>query len=297
MIVAVCLIASSLTLGCVSQSPSASNKMTVVASFYPMYDFTKNVGGDRINVVSLIPAGVDPHDYEPTPSDIETLTAARVFILNGVIEDPWVPKLLAGIDNPSLTVIETSKNITLVNSMDADEPGKDPHIWLDPVNAEIQVATIKDALIQADPAGKEYYESNAASYIQKLASLDTEFRTVMATCKNKNMIITHATLAYFCKEYGCNQIPVEGVNAEGEPTPGVVAAIIQQAKEKNITVVFVEKMYSPQIAQSIANDIGGKVAVFNSLHGLTTEEQASGENYLSQMEENVKTINETLDCG
>jgi zinc transport system substrate-binding protein len=282
------------------QNPGAarsSGKVKVVASFYPMYDFARNVGGDRVDVTSLIPAGVDPHNFEPTPSDIETLSTARVFILNGVIEDSWAPKLLAGIDNPNLTVVDTSRGIPLVASQDADEPGNDPHIWLDPVDAEKQVIAIRDTLIQVDPAGKDYYESNAASYMQKLASLDMELRTIMATCKNKNIIITHATLAYFCKEYGCKQIPVEGVNAEGEPTPAVVAAIIQQAREKNITVVFVEKLYNPQVAQTIADEIGGKVAVFNTLHGLTPDEQQRGEDYLSQMEENVATVRANLNCS
>ncbi|MCX6773368.1 MAG: metal ABC transporter substrate-binding protein, partial [Candidatus Micrarchaeota archaeon] len=277
--------------------PQNGGKLKVVASFYPMYDFARNVGGDRVEVTSLIPTGVEPHDFEPTPSDIKTLSSARVFVLNGVIEDSWAPKLLEGIDNPNLTVVDASKGVQLVASQDADTPGNDPHIWLDPVDAKKQVANIRDALEKADPTGKDYYEANANAYMAKLDKLDAEFRAAMATCRNKNMIITHATLAYFCKEYGCNQVPVEGVNAEGEPTPAVVAAIVDQAKAKNITVVFVEKLYSPQVAQTIANEIGGKVAVFNTMHGLTLEEQQRGEDYLSQQEENVATIKANLDCG
>ena len=263
--------------GCVSQPSQQGGKLQVVASFYPMYDFAKNVGGDRVEVTSLIPTGVEPHDFEPTPSDIKTLSSARVLVLNGVIEDAWAPKLLEGIDNPNLTVVDASRGVRLVASEDADTPGNDPHIWLDPVNAKKQVANIRDALEKADPDGKDYYEANANAYMAKLDALDSEFRATMATCKNKNMIITHATLAYFCKEYGCKQVPVEGVNAEGEPTPQVVAAIVEQARAKNITVVFVEKLYSPRVAQTIANEIGGKVAVFNTMHGLTIEEQQRGD--------------------
>lgn len=297
-----CLLAGVLLMdGCVNQSPPSGNaanaKLNVFASFYPMYDFSKNVGGERVAVTSLIPVGVDPHDYEPTPSDILNLDRAQVFILNGVIEDSWAPKLIASLDNKNLSVIDTSKGIPLVASQDADMPGNDPHIWLDPVLAEKQVAAIRDAFIQADPAGKDYYESNAAAYMQRLESLDAQFRELMPTCKKKDILITHATLAYFCKEYGCHQVPIEGVNAEGEPTPAVVAAIIDQAKADNITVVFTERLYNPKIAQSIADEIHGKVAVFNSLHGLTAEEQQKGEDYISQMQENVQTINESLDCG
>ncbi|MCX6770775.1 MAG: metal ABC transporter substrate-binding protein [Candidatus Micrarchaeota archaeon] len=296
--IAIIFVVGLLLFGCTAQpQPQNSGKLKVVASFYPMYDFAKNVGGDRVEVTSLIPAGVEPHDFEPTPSDIKTLSSARVLVLNGVIEDTWAPKLLEGIDNPNLTVVDASKGVQLVASEDADMPGNDPHIWLDPVDAKIQVANIRDALEKADPAGKDYYEADANAYMAKLDKLDAEFRATMAICKNKNMIITHATLAYFCKEYGCNQVPVEGVNAEGEPTPVVVAAIVDQAKAKNITVVFVEKLYSPKVAQTIASEIGGKVAVFNTLHGLTPEEQQRGEDYLSQQEENVATIKANLDCG
>ncbi|MFH2021060.1 MAG: zinc ABC transporter substrate-binding protein [archaeon] len=282
--------------GCTSVTQQDSNKLKVVASFYPMYDFARNVGGDRIDVKSLIPMGVEPHEYEPTPQDIKDLSTAKVLILNGVIESSWAPKLLEGVDNKNLVVVDTSKGIQLVGSMDADMPGNDPHIWLDPVLAKKQVAAIRDAFIQADPAGKDYYEKNAELFMQKLDSLDAEFHSTFATCQKKDILITHATLAYFCKEYGCNQVPVEGVNAEGDPSPAVLAEIIKQAEEKNITTVFVENLMNPKSAETIAGDIHGKVAIFNSVHGLTTEEQQRGENYISQMQENVGIIRTSLDC-
>lgn len=296
-----CLMAGLLLNGCVSQSPQAGNatdaKLKVIASFYPMYDYAKNVGGERADVTCLIPVGVEPHEYDPTTSDILALNGAHVFILNGVIEESWAPELIASLNNKNLEVIDTSKGIPLVASMDADMPGNDPHLWLDPAEAVKQVAAIRDAFIRADPAGKDYYESNAAAYTRKLESLDAQFREIMPSCKKKEILITHATLAYFCREYGCTQVPIEGVNAEGEPTPAVVAAIVEQAKADNITVVFTERLYSPQIAQSIADEIHGIVAVFNTVHGLTAEEQRRGVDYISQMQENVKTIKESLDCG
>lgn len=181
--------------------------------------------------------------------------------------------------------------------MDADLLGNDPHTWLDPILAKKQITEIKDALVKADPLGKEYYEKNATTYLEKLDELDNNFRVVFASCKEKNILITHATLAYFCKEYGCNQISVEGVNAEGEPTPAILAAIITQAQDQNISVVFVEELYDKRVAETIANDIHGKVAVFNSIHGLTKEEEQNGENYLSLMQKNVETIKNNLDCN
>jgi zinc transport system substrate-binding protein len=283
--------------GCTDTPQQNNGKLKVIASFYPMYDFARSVGGDRIDARTLIPAGVEPHEYAPTPSDIMALNEAQVFILNGVIEESWAPRLIAGLDNRNLKVVDTSRGISLISSQDANEPGNDPHIWIDPVYAKKQVAAIRDAFIQADPAGKDYYEGNADAYMQKLGALDAQFRETIAGCRKKDMLITHATLAYFCREYGCNQVPIEGASAEGEPTPATVAAIIRQAKEKNITVVFVEKMFNPNIAQSIADDIGGHVVVFDTVHGLSADEQQRGEDYLTLMEENVRTIRDNMDCG
>lgn len=282
--------------GCSTNMEENNDKLKVVASFYPMYDFARNVGGDRIEVKTLIPVGVEPHEYEPTPQDIQDLSNAQVLIFNGVIESSWAPKLLEGIDNKNLIIVDTSKNIQLIGSQDADEPGNDPHIWLDPVLAKEQVVAIRNAFVEADPAGKGYYEKNAETFLQKLDSLDIEFRSTFATCQKKDILITHATLAYFCKEYGCNQVPVEGVNAEGDPSPAVLAEIIRQAKDKNITTVFVENLMNPKSAKTLAEEIHGKVAIFNSVHGLTEDEQQRGEEYISQMNENIDTIKTGLDC-
>jgi zinc transport system substrate-binding protein len=296
LILGMVIISILLVAGCTTNTQQENNKLKVIASFYPMYDFAKNVGGDRVEVRSLIPMGVEPHEYEPTPQDIKDLSTANVLILNGLIESSWAPKLLDGVDNKNIIIVDTSKDIQLIGSQDADEPGNDPHIWLDPVLAKKQVLAIRDSFIQADPAGKEYYEKNAESFMQKLDTLDTEFRSTFATCQKKDVLITHATLAYFCKEYGCNQIPVEGVNAEGDPSPAVLAEIIRQAKDKNITTVFVENLMNPKSAKTLADEIHGNVVVFNSVHGLTEDEQQRGENYISQMNENIDIIKTGLDC-
>jgi len=296
LMIGIVIMSVLIVAGCATNTPKENNKLKVIASFYPMYDFAKNVGGDRVEVKSLIPMGVEPHDYEPTPQDIKDLSTAKLFILNGVIESSWAPRLLAGVDNKDLIVLDTSKNISLVGSQDADMPGNDPHIWLDPILAKKQVASIRDAFMQADPAGKDHYEHTAEIFMQKLDSLDAEFRATFATCQKKDILITHATLAYFCKEYGCNQVFVEGVNAEGDPSPAVLVEIIKQAKEKNITTVFVENLMNPKSAKTLADELHGKVAIFNSVHGLTAEEQQRGEDYISQMQKNVGIIKTSLDC-
>ena len=226
--------------GCVSPPSQQNGKLKVVASFYPVYDFAKNVGGNRVEVTSLIPAGVEPHNFEPTPSAIKQLSEADVFIMNGAGIEKWAPSLIEGVGNKKLVVVDTSKGISLLSSQDPDTVGSDPHIWLNPVDAKKQVEAIKDAFIAADPEGKAYYEANAAAYSAKLDSLDAQFRALLPTCKKKDILITHATLAYFCQEYGCRQIPIEGVSEEGEPSPAELASIVDQARAQNVTAVYFE---------------------------------------------------------
>ena len=274
-----------------------NGKLKVVASFYPVYDFAKNVGGNRVEVTSLIPAGVEPHNFEPTPSAIKQLSEADVFIMNGAGIEKWAPSLIEGVGNKKLVVVDTSKGISLLSSQDPDTVGSDPHIWLNPVDAKKQVEAIKDAFIAADPEGKAYYEANAAAYSAKLDSLDAQFRALLPTCKKKDILITHATLAYFCQEYGCRQIPIEGVSEEGEPSPAELASIVDQARAQNVTAVYFESLISPKSAQTLASEIGAQALVFNTVHGVTPEEEAKGENYLSLMEENLASIRKGLDCS
>ncbi len=310
MLMACFLLAFTIMLaGCTESTPQqADGRIKVVASFYPVYDFARNIGGDRIEVTTLIPSGVEPHEFEPTASDIRKLSEADVFLYNGAGMEPWSESIVKGVERKNLIVADTSAGIPLLSSQgheehDGDGEGHahagafDPHFWLDPVLAKAQVNNIRDALIEADPEGKAYYENNAASYNARLDSLDNEIRTTMSNCTKHEILVTHATLGYFCKRYGCNQIAINGVDPEAEPSPSDLAAIIDQAKEKNVSVVFFESMIDPRSAQTIAKEINGSVLAFNSVHGLTPEESAAGEDYISLMEGNLANIKNGLECG
>ncbi len=294
------LLAALLLFGCAQPGetpPGNDGKLKVVASFYPMYDFAKNIGGERVDVSIIMPPGVSPHEFEPSPSAIRRLAEADVFIYNGAGMEPWVPNLLHGVGNTKLLAVDSSGNVELIKPQNQGDSGTDPHVWLDPVLVKKQVANIRDAFAQADPAGKDYYSANAAAYDAKLDSLDASIRLAFSSCKKTDILITHATLGYFCKEYGCTQIPIEGVSEEGEPSPAELVKIVEQAKAKKVTAVFFESLISPKSAQTIANEINGQVLAFNTVHGVTPEEEARGENYLSLMEENLVNIKKGLDCG
>ncbi|MFA5108498.1 MAG: metal ABC transporter substrate-binding protein [Candidatus Micrarchaeia archaeon] len=319
-----------LFFGCVSQNTgtvqSEIGKLKVVASFYPMYDFAKNVGGERVEVSILIPPGVEPHNFEATPSAIKKLSDANVFVMNGAGMELWAPNLLNGVANQNLIVVDASNGIELITAEEAlgrgeehiDEGEKerieaekgtnveheeehshgkyDPHIWLNPVLAKKQVENIKDAFVQADPQGREYYENNAVEYEKKLDALDKKLRDEILGCNKKEILITHATLGYFCQEYGCVQIPIEGISEEGEPSPSDLAKIVDEARKKNVSAVYFESLISPKSAQTLASEINGQVLVFNTVHGVTAQEEAAGKNYISLMNENLENIRKGLEC-
>lgn len=302
-----------LLFGCVSNSPQKNDgKILVVTSFYPLYDFAKNVGGNRVEVASLIPSGVEPHEFEPSPGDMKLLSSSRIFVYNGAGMEPWAGKLLESINNPSIVIVDTSSGIELIKSEanSYEEPSEheeeserthhhgdyDPHIWLNPVLAKTQVYAIRDALISADPDGKEYYEANAKKYVKELEILDSDISNVMKNCSKHEILITHATLGYFCKQYGCKQISISGINPEGEPSAKDIAAIIDEAREYNVTAVFFENLIDPKSAETIASEINGEVFVFNSVHGLTEDEAKTGEDYISLMRNNLKNIKKALSC-
>ncbi|MFH1750673.1 MAG: zinc ABC transporter substrate-binding protein [Candidatus Micrarchaeota archaeon] len=285
------------------QAPTNANavkKIKVVASFYPMHDFASNIGKEKVELTTLIPYGSEPHEYEPTPSDIIKLSEADFFIYNGGGLEGWADKLVEGADNKKLIVVETTKGIDLLpagEGVEATDEGKDPHTWLDPVIAKQQAFAIKEAFQEADPANKQYYEDNYLAYSKKLDKLDSDLRLAFSSCKKKDILITHATLGYFCKEYGCNQMAITGVNPEAEPSPAELIKIIEQAKEKNVKAVFFESLINPKSAELISKEINGYVLAFHSVHGLTDDEKARGEDYYSLMEGNIANIKKALECN
>lgn len=299
-ILALCLswiMALSLFTGCAADAKGTrkekieneTKKLSVYTSFYPMYDFAKKVGGDRIELVNLVPAGTEPHDWEPATTDMVNLSKADVFIYNGAGMEQWADKVIASLENKKLRIVEASKDIALKNGAD-DEDGKDPHIWLSIRNAKKEMETIKNALVQADPANKDFYEDNYQSNAEKFDALDKEYKISLSPVKNKSIVVAHQAFGYLCHDYGLNQIAIEGLSADSEPDPARMSQIIKFAKDNQIKTIFFEELVSPKVAQTIASELGAKTDMLNPLEGLTEEALASGEDYLSVMRSNLKAL-------
>ncbi|HHV29028.1 metal ABC transporter substrate-binding protein [Acetivibrio mesophilus] len=305
-----------LLTGCLSNSKVGvqgdEDKITVYASFYTMYDFAKKIGGDRINLTNVMPEGTEPHHWEPSPRDMLQIEKADVFVYNGAGMEPWVEKVLGSINNKSLVVVETSRNIELLqgsHSHDEDHEEEnpedehhshddleyDPHVWLSPKNAKKQMEAIKDAFIKADPANSEYYEMNFNDNAEKLDILDREYREELSKCTKKDIVVGHQAFGYLCEEYGLKQNAIEGLNADSEPTPARMAEIVKFIKEKDVKVIFSEKLLSQKVPKAIASETGAKVEFLNPLGGLAKEDIDAGKEYFSIMRENLEALKKALE--
>ncbi|MEK0313032.1 metal ABC transporter substrate-binding protein [Cohnella sp. 56] len=282
-------------------------KLRVVASFYPMYEFARQVAGDRAEVVAMVPEGVEPHDWEPTPKDMAMLSKADVFVYNGMVEG-WAEQALSSAANAGRVNVEASQGVALASG-DAEEAheahseadhgdhvhdGADPHVWLSPALAQREVENIRDGLAKADPAHKSDYEANASAYIAKLQKLDADFKSGLQGTKRKDFVTQHAAFGYLAREYGLVQVPIAGLSPEQEPTPAEMAAVVQKVKSLGIGTIFFEELVDPKIAETIADETGAKTAVLNPIEGLTKQDKERHLDYIGIMENNLSALIEAL---
>lgn len=294
-----------LAAGCGKQSAGQSfsndSRLKVVTSFYPMYEFTQAIGGDRVEVVNLVSPGAEPHDWEPTAQHMQSLNAAAVFIYNGAGMEHWVEKTLQATGNKSLIVVEAAHGIEMAESLDdghghADE--LDPHVWLNPLNVVRQAEAIRDALAKADPANAATYAANAAAYIEKLEALDREYRTALTdSCGRREFFTSHAAFGYLAAAYGLEQHAIMGLSPEAEPRPQDLAKVIEEAREEGVKHIFFETLVSDKVSKVVAREIGAETLVLNPFEGLTQAEVKAGKDYFAVMRENLANLKIALECG
>jgi zinc transport system substrate-binding protein len=257
------LLLAFLQSGCISQKES-SGQINVATTIAPLGEFVRAVGGDRVAVAVLVPPGAEPHTYEPAPSQMREVAEADLYVENGVGLESWMASILKV--NPRMLVVDTSKGVDIIGR-DADASGstiaRDPHIWLSPRDAMIQVQNICDALIEVDPAERDYYINNTKDYIAKLKALDAELNSTFAETKNKKFVVLHPAWIYFARDYGLDQISIE--EEMKEPGPRYLAEVVDLAKANNITTVFVEPQYNPKMGEVIAKEINGRVVSIDDL--------------------------------
>ncbi len=276
------------------------DKISVVATFSILGDFVKNVGGDSVNLTTLVGPNSDTHVYTPAPVDAQKIANAKLVIVNGLGLEGWLPRLIQSSGGKA-TMVVASKGVAArrvaAGAAGADERGgeADPHAWQSVPNAKIYVANIRDALIAADPAGTEIYRANAKAYLEKLDALDREVRDMVAKIPpdRRHVISTHDAFGYFAAAYGIAFIAPQGVSTEAEPSARDIASIITQVKKQQIPAVFLENISDPRMMQRIAAETGAKIGGTLYSDSLT-EENGDAPTYIDMVRHNIRALTSAL---
>src|SRR5258705_538138 len=268
----------------------AQEKINVVASFSILGDFAKNVGGDRVNVTTLVGPNSDVHVYTPAPADAKKVADAKLVIINGLGLEGWLPRLVQS--SGSKAAIITATNGIAPRKLGSDA---DPHAWQSVVNAKIYAANIRDGLIAADPAGAPSYRANADAYLAKLDALDREVREAVAQIPQarRKVISTHDAFGYFAAAYGVAFIAPQGVSTESEPSARDIAAIITQIRTGKIPAVFLENISDPRLMRRISAETGARIGGTLFSDSLTGE-KGDAPTYIDMVRHNIKALTSAL---
>ena len=267
------------------------NRLNVVASFSIPGDFVRNVGGDRVNVTTLVGPNADVHVYTPAPADAKTIADAKLVIVNGLGLEGWLPRLVQSASGKAAIIAASNGIAPLKLGTDAD-----PHAWQSVSNAKIYVANIRDALAAADPADAAVFRANAERYLAELDALEAEVRTAVAKipAERRKVISTHDAFGYFAEAYGIAFIAPVGVSTETEPSARDIAQIIGQIKQAKIPAVFLENMSDDRLIGRIAAESGATVGGTLFSDALTGE-KGDAPTYIAMVRHNINALTSALD--
>lgn len=280
--------------------PLPNNSLRVVTTIYPLADFAQNVAGETpVTLTNIIPAGAEPHDYEPSPRDITTVLQADVLVVLGGGFDAWAQALTTDVRQAGGQVVVLTDSLQFAAPHGEDnEEGMaiDPHIWLDPVEAQNITALIRDAMMAADAEHAREYYTNANAYAAQLENIHREYATGLSSCTQNDIIVVHDAFGYLARRYQFEVHAINGLSPEAEPSLKDLADLAQLAKQLGTSTVFFETLVSPELAQTLAGEIEAQTAVLDPIEGLSSEALAEGHTYLSVMRDNLQALRSAMLC-
>lgn len=314
------LFIASIAAGCGSSNDfNVEGKVNVVTSFYPLYDFVQKIGGEHVNVVNLVPNGVEPHDWSPKPRDMSNIAKADVFIYNGAGFEGWVDDFLDSLKkDSSLLVVEAIHDVDLIETDEHEEEGLeeedheeeghekdvredehnhgdvDPHAWISPLQAKVMAGTIREHLIEADPTHKNEYETNYNLLADRLQQLHDQLTQIVSKAPKKEIVVSHEAFGYIARDYGITQVGVMGLSPDSEPTVQRMNEITKFAQKHEIKYILFEELISPKMAETLAKTLDIETLVLNPIEGLTEEQEKANEDYFTIMGYNLTTIEKAL---
>lgn len=277
-----------------AKTAPGGDRLKVIATIFPLADIAKQVGGERVNVITILPIGASPHTFEPAPQQMKELSDSKLFLKVGAGLDFWADNIIKSASQPDLKTVVASEGIHLI---EGDEHGHEhengnPHIWLDPVLVKRIVDKIEKSLVILDPEGAIYYQKMATDYLQELDRLDAEIKKKVAGFRVRKYITFHPAWAYFGLRYGIKEAGVIEETPGREPTPRQVKAIIDNIRKSGIKAVFAEPQFSSRTAEAIAENTGAKVLF---LDPIGNPEVPDRNTYLNLMRYNLKVMKEAME--
>ena len=262
-------------------------RLSIVASFYPLVDAARGVGDERVEVANLTPAGVEPHDIELNPRQLDRVEDADLVLFLGGGFQPAVEDAV----RRARKAVDLGARLSLVESSGA-VPG-DPHVWLDPTLFTQVVDGIEAALVEVDPAETDAYQAGAAEYRRRLAELDAELAAGLAECERRTIVTTHDAFGFLAGRYRLEHLAISGLSPDAEPDPRRLAELADTVRTRGVTTVFTETLVSPRVAETLAREAGVQTAVLDTIEGVDKEGE---EDYFSLMRANLATLRTALGC-
>lgn len=286
-----------LCIGC-DKDNSNNDKLSVVTTIYPYYDFTRNIIGNDDNITLLLSPGSELHSYEPTPKDIVKINNADIFIYTGGESDEWVEGVLSSIDNKDIKIIKLIDYVDVYNEELNEEvfDEVDEHIWTSPINAIKIIEVINKEISLVDKDNKEIYDNNSSKYINSLKDIDKEIREVVNNSERKVLVFgDRFPLIYFTKEYGLEYYAAfKGCDSHSEPSSKTISYLIDKIKEDNIPVVLHLELSSGNISKTLSESTNTKIKEFSSVHNISKDDFAKRLTYVDIMKRNIEVLKEAL---
>lgn len=250
-----------------------NKRLTIVVTFFPLFDWVVNIVNDKAIVINLTPPGMDPHDLDPTPQDLSMITSSNVFVYSGSGMEPWVPKILSTITGFHTITVAAAQGIELVKS---DAGQTDPHFWLSPLSAITAIENIELAVEQVDPINIAFYRQNAQTYINRLNALHQDFIGNLTFARIRTFITFHEAFGFWRTTYNLNEVGIYGFEPQGEPSVAHMQDLVNLAQTDHITTVLASNLDDPYWCKVLADQISGKVLVLDPLEGPTLDQSRIG---------------------
>jgi zinc transport system substrate-binding protein len=296
LVVIAFVIAGSVVLALNRQAHRAKEPdVRAIASFYPVAEFTRQVGGSRVAVTTLVQPGSEPHDYEPTARVVASMYRSDMFVFNGAGMEPWIKKLQSDLNASQIMQVDTSTGIRTRSEVVGGSKFTDPHIWLDPKFAMRQVDNVRKGLIAVNPEHAYDYVGRADAYTAKLQKLDAAFAAGLAHCTTTTVISSHESLGYLAARYGLNAVGIAGLSPDEEPSPQRLAEIADLARANHVQYILYETGESSKLADTVAAEIGAQSLSFNTMESPSAAQLKHG-GYIDIQMQNLHTLQTALGC-